>query len=62
MSWIIKQHPGGGELISDVAGRDCTKEFEDFGHSTDAKQLLKKYKIGELIEVNERANNLIFLL
>lgn len=46
------QHPGGGELITDVAGRDCTKEFDDFGHSSDAKELLKKYKVGELVEVN----------
>lgn len=46
------QHPGGGELITDVAGRDCTKEFEDFGHSSDAKQTLKQYKIGELVEVS----------
>lgn len=45
------QHPGGGELILDVAGKDCTKEFDDFGHSSDARQIMKKFKIGELVEV-----------
>ncbi|XP_031632631.1 cytochrome b5-like isoform X2 [Contarinia nasturtii] len=43
----LKDHPGGGELISDVAGRDCTKEFDEFGHSNDAKQTLQKFKIGK---------------
>lgn len=38
-------------MIADVAGKDCTKAFEDAGHSTDARQLLKQFKIGELIEV-----------
>lgn len=25
-------HPGDVELIKDVAGRDATREFDDFGH------------------------------
>lgn len=33
------------------AGRDATKGFDDFGHSGDAKKLLKQFKIGELVEV-----------
>lgn len=48
---LIRQHPGGEELILDVAGRDCTNAFEEAGHSTDATNMLKKYKIGELVEV-----------
>lgn len=54
MCFVIRfflQHPGGGALISDVAGKDCTKDFDDFGHSSDARQILKKLKVGELIEV-----------
>lgn len=47
------KHPGGGDLITDVAGRDATKEFDDSGHSSDAKQVLKKYEIGELVEVKK---------
>lgn len=45
------KHPGGGELITEWAGRDATKGFDDFGHSGDAKKLLKQLKIGELVEV-----------
>lgn len=48
---LIFKHPGGEELILDVAGRDCTNDFEESGHSTDARNFLKKYKIGELVEV-----------
>ncbi|XP_058464109.1 cytochrome b5 [Malaya genurostris] len=46
----LNEHPGGGELISDFAGRNGTKDFDDFGHSSTAMDLLKKFKIGELNE------------
>lgn len=32
----------------EIAGGDGTEDFEDVGHSTDARQLMEKYKIGEL--------------
>ncbi|XP_056631644.1 cytochrome b5-like [Diorhabda sublineata] len=46
----LDEHPGGGELITEWAGKDATKEFDDFGHSLDAKKDLKKYHIGEVVE------------
>ena len=33
-----------------MAGKETTEAFEDVGHSTDARELMKKYKIGELVE------------
>jgi cytochrome b involved in lipid metabolism len=33
------------------AGKDATEPFEDVGHSTDARDLLKEYLIGSLPEV-----------
>jgi len=33
------------------AGKDATEPFEDVGHSTDARELLKEYLIGSLPEV-----------
>ncbi|KAH8245408.1 hypothetical protein KR032_009894 [Drosophila birchii] len=42
------QHPGGEESLMDVAGRDGTKEFNDVGHSSEAREILKKYYIGNL--------------
>lgn len=46
----IFQHPGGEEVLLEQAGRDGSEAFEDVGHSTDARELMKRYKIGEVIE------------
>ena len=32
------------------AGKDGSEAFEDVGHSSDARELMKKYQIGEIIE------------
>lgn len=45
---FLDEHPGGEEVLMDVAGRDCTKEFEDVGHSEDAVAILDRLPlIGE---------------
>lgn len=45
---LLFQHPGGEEVLLEQAGRDATESFEDVGHSTDAREMLKQYYIGEL--------------
>uniref|UniRef100_A0A6P7FI96 Cytochrome b5 n=1 Tax=Diabrotica virgifera virgifera TaxID=50390 RepID=A0A6P7FI96_DIAVI len=45
----LDDHPGGGDLITEWAGKDGTKDFDDFGHSSDAKKELKKLKIDEVV-------------
>ncbi|XP_037302151.1 cytochrome b5 type B-like isoform X2 [Manduca sexta] len=45
---FLEEHPGGPESLLEVAGEDATGPFEDVGHSADARELLKKYKIGTL--------------
>jgi cytochrome b involved in lipid metabolism len=44
----IDEHPGGGEQLLEASGGDMTAAFDDFGHSDNALQILKKLKIGEL--------------
>lgn len=44
------QHPGGEEVLLEQAGKDASESFEDVGHSTDARDLMKRYKIGEVVE------------
>ena len=50
--YFIYQHPGGEEILLEHAGQDSTEAFEDVGHSTDAREMLKEYLIGDLIEVS----------
>jgi len=38
-------------LLSMLAGGDATDSFEDVGHSTDARELMKDYLIGEIVAV-----------
>ncbi|XP_009475730.1 PREDICTED: cytochrome b5 type B [Nipponia nippon] len=44
----VDLHPGGEEVLLEQAGRDATESFEDVGHSTDAREMLKQYYIGEI--------------
>ncbi|XP_071576124.1 cytochrome b5 [Temnothorax nylanderi] len=52
----MQQHPGGPELLEEYAGKDATSGFDDFGHSSDAKKMLKKYLIGELEDEDKSVN------
>jgi len=47
---FLDEHPGGEEVLLEQAGQDSTESFEDVGHSTDARELMKDYYIGELHE------------
>lgn len=48
VSGYLDDHPGGAEVMLEVAGQDATNMFEDIGHSTDARTEMKKYQIGLL--------------
>jgi cytochrome b involved in lipid metabolism len=43
----LDDHPGGAEVMLDVAGQDADEFFEDIGHSKDAREELKKYLVGD---------------
>ncbi|XP_054725028.1 cytochrome b5-like [Uloborus diversus] len=47
---FLEEHPGGEEVLLEQAGKHATEAFEDIGHSTDARELMKQYKIGELCD------------
>ena len=44
----LDDHPGGAEVMLDVAGKDADEFFEDIGHSNDARDELAKHVIGVL--------------
>ncbi|CAB3246965.1 unnamed protein product [Arctia plantaginis] len=54
VSQYTHEHPGGVDAIADYAGKDGTKDFDDVGHSSDAKKILTKYKVGEIVEEEKK--------
>jgi len=47
---FLEDHPGGDQVLLDNAGKDGTSNFEDIGHSDEAKKQLKQFLIGEIKE------------
>ncbi|XP_061599310.1 cytochrome b5 [Cololabis saira] len=45
---FLEEHPGGEEVLLEQAGSDATESFEDVGHSTDAREMLEQYYVGEV--------------
>ena len=53
---FLDEHPGGRTILVENAGLDSTEEFEDVGHSKDAREMLADYEIGKLEEDPEAAS------
>jgi len=47
---FLDEHPGGEEILIEHAGQDASEDFEDVGHSSDAREMLLEYYVGELHE------------
>ncbi|XP_024969442.1 cytochrome b5-like [Cynara cardunculus var. scolymus] len=45
---FMDDHPGGDEVMLAATGKDATVDFEDVGHSDNARVLMDKYYIGEI--------------
>ncbi|CCH58974.1 hypothetical protein TBLA_0B01310 [Henningerozyma blattae CBS 6284] len=43
---FLDSHPGGDEIILELAGQDATQDFEDIGHSNDALEFLDALLLG----------------
>lgn len=48
VSRFLNEHPGGEEVLLEQAGTDASESFEDVGHSSDAREMLKQYYIGDV--------------
>lgn len=45
---FLEEHPGGEDILIDSSGRDATREFEDVGHSGEARFQLQELFVGDL--------------
>merc|ERR1719313_2199059 len=45
---FLEHHPGGSEVITVLAGKDSSEDFEDIGHSEEARKQGKDYIVGVL--------------
>merc|ERR1712217_832879 len=43
---FLDEHPGGPDVITALAGKDATTDFEDIAHSDSARTWANKYIIG----------------
>ena len=48
ISRYLDDHPGGSEVLLDLAGKDGTEECEDVGHSKAARAELSQFEVGEI--------------
>merc|ERR1711974_531755 len=46
-SWLMA-HPGGDQILLEVAGKDATKDFESAAHTPFAEEKMAKFHIGIL--------------
>ncbi|KAF2129352.1 hypothetical protein P153DRAFT_366751 [Dothidotthia symphoricarpi CBS 119687] len=49
VSKYVRDHPGGADLLIEVAGTDATSAYEDVGHSEDADEILASFLIGTCV-------------
>ncbi|XP_057531403.1 cytochrome b5-like [Amaranthus tricolor] len=45
---FLDDHPGGDDVLIQATAKDATDEFEDIGHSENARDMLKDYYVGEI--------------
>ncbi|KAJ9555497.1 hypothetical protein OSB04_010111 [Centaurea solstitialis] len=45
---FLNDHPGGNDVLLDVAGKNASEEFEEAGHGSAARLMLDEYYVGEV--------------
>eukprot|EP00249_Psilotum_nudum_P004012 c17533_g1_i1 orf=173-580(+) len=45
---FLEEHPGGDDVLLSSTGKDATDDFEDVGHSADARALMQEFCIGDI--------------
>lgn len=50
---FVDEHPGGDEIILDLAGQDASEPFTDIGHSEEALRILNTLCVGR-VDINSK--------
>ncbi|KAK9743206.1 hypothetical protein RND81_03G224200 [Saponaria officinalis] len=45
---FLDDHPGGDDVLLTSTGKDATDDFEDVGHSDNAREMLNDYYVGDI--------------
>ncbi|XP_074557886.1 cytochrome b5-like [Curcuma longa] len=45
---FLEDHPGGEEVLLASVGKDSTNDFEDIGHTKNARAIMDQYYVGEI--------------
>jgi len=53
---FLNEHPGGEEVLIEQAGKEASEAFEDVGHSSDAREMMGKFKIGTLVAAERKSD------
>jgi len=56
ISKFVEAHPGGEDVLLDLAGRDCTRDFDDVGHSESAIEMMVEFLQGDMEPVAKVVN------
>ncbi|CAG8034666.1 unnamed protein product [Penicillium nalgiovense] len=49
----VRDHPGGADVLYDVAGLDATEAYDEVGHSEDADEIMNTFMIGTVKDAQE---------
>ncbi|KAH7079603.1 hypothetical protein FB567DRAFT_595595 [Paraphoma chrysanthemicola] len=58
----VRDHPGGEDILVDVAGKVASEEYDEVGHSEDADEILKGYLIGTASDYKAKRSTAVKLV
>lgn len=53
----LDEHPGGLDILLEHAGQEATKDFEEIGHSREARNKMKEFIVGRIDESSPVKNS-----
>ena len=57
-----KDHPGGVDVLRDVAGKDASSDYDEVGHSEDADEILASYLVGTVSDWKAKRSTAVKLV